>query len=587
VLVDDTSMPKPDQLPESISKLAYLNAIRLDTGADFDTHIERLIKVLERHERPAEYARGKNIALAIEVPLEEALRGGARHLTLPDGQLAQIGVPKGVRDGSQMILPGRGEAGNGGGAAGDLVVKFHLLPHPVYERDEGDLTSDLVIDEQLAGEGGAQDVLGPTGQLSVEVPARSRAGTVLRVKGKGLPAYGNAREGDLLLRLKIVVPEKIAAPEEAAPSVVAPDAAPPKAAAPDAVAPGVIVPDVAAASVVDPKVVATDVTVGASLLEPQWSTQEPDGRRWLGPAFATCLILLIAAVAVWIALGNRQQGSQAAQTPLAENSGPEPPAAAPDAAPDATPALSADEQAAVQQADAQAALASQQAAAADDAKAQALQTADQARDKAKSDSGPALSAPYSVAVDAPQPMPAPSAYSGERSAGLPDGLGVMTGSPDLSTCKPHADGVPPEQEYAGQFSNGLMDGLGVYHQCFNGYTYYGKYKANHPDGTGISIRFDGKSFSGQFSQGTTVLGVTRHSDSDVAKDGVAYEAGGMNSVGKLQGSGVVTCSDKTKWKGGWDNGQLSGYAVRYDENWVPKMHDNYGPGNRPSSLCGP
>jgi hypothetical protein len=48
VLVGDTEMPRPDQLPHTLESFAYRNAARVDDGRDFHPHVTRLIEGLEK-----------------------------------------------------------------------------------------------------------------------------------------------------------------------------------------------------------------------------------------------------------------------------------------------------------------------------------------------------------------------------------------------------------------------------------------------------------------------------------------------------------------------------------------------------------
>src|SRR5436190_10406409 len=47
VLVDGGAMPNVDQLPDSLEELVYRNGLEVDSGRDFDQHIERLIRNIE------------------------------------------------------------------------------------------------------------------------------------------------------------------------------------------------------------------------------------------------------------------------------------------------------------------------------------------------------------------------------------------------------------------------------------------------------------------------------------------------------------------------------------------------------------
>jgi hypothetical protein len=48
VLLDGTSMPDPAELPDTIRDFAYRNALEVESGRDFNIHVERLIRAVEQ-----------------------------------------------------------------------------------------------------------------------------------------------------------------------------------------------------------------------------------------------------------------------------------------------------------------------------------------------------------------------------------------------------------------------------------------------------------------------------------------------------------------------------------------------------------
>src|SRR4030095_14813090 len=47
LLVGGAEMPKPSELPESIRELAYRNAVTIDSGRDFDHHMNGLVRATD------------------------------------------------------------------------------------------------------------------------------------------------------------------------------------------------------------------------------------------------------------------------------------------------------------------------------------------------------------------------------------------------------------------------------------------------------------------------------------------------------------------------------------------------------------
>ncbi|HSQ60482.1 MAG TPA: molecular chaperone DnaJ [Acidobacteriota bacterium] len=121
-----------------------------------------------------------------------------------------IKVPAGVSSGNYLPLAGMGDAGPRGGPAGDLIAHIEELEHPLYLRDGDDLVIEVPIGLSRAALGGKVEV--PTlggGRVSVDVPAGSTTGKLLRLRGKGLKSLQRSGSGDLLVRLVIAVPGKV------------------------------------------------------------------------------------------------------------------------------------------------------------------------------------------------------------------------------------------------------------------------------------------------------------------------------------------------------------------------------------------
>jgi curved DNA-binding protein len=112
-----------------------------------------------------------------------------------------------------MRLRGKGEAGIRGGPAGDLYIIPRIRPHPILKRSGRDLIMDMPITVGEAVRGASIEVPTPGGPIKVKVPAGAQSGQQLRIKGKGVAAYGQTPAGDLYLRLMVRVPQEKVADE--------------------------------------------------------------------------------------------------------------------------------------------------------------------------------------------------------------------------------------------------------------------------------------------------------------------------------------------------------------------------------------
>ena len=159
--------------------------------------------------------RGSDHHARIELDLLDAYQGGERTIALrgahldasghvvPEQRSLQVRIPKGVHEGQLIRLAGQGGPGLGGAPAGDLFLEVHFRPDPRWRAEGRDVYQPLPLAPWEAALGACVEVHTPTGTVEVTVPARSRAGRKLRLRGRGIPG---ATPGDLYLELDIALP---------------------------------------------------------------------------------------------------------------------------------------------------------------------------------------------------------------------------------------------------------------------------------------------------------------------------------------------------------------------------------------------
>lgn len=118
-----------------------------------------------------------------------------------------VAIPAGVDSGHTIRLEGEGEHGDGDIIPGDLYVTVNISKHAVFERHGEDLYMQRDIGMAEAALGASLSVACLDGEASIEVPEGSQNGSLLRLKGKGMPRLGSARRrGDLYIVLRVMVP---------------------------------------------------------------------------------------------------------------------------------------------------------------------------------------------------------------------------------------------------------------------------------------------------------------------------------------------------------------------------------------------
>lgn len=150
---------------------------------------------------------GRDIEAVLRLRFDEALAGGKREVSLPEGEAVRIEVPKGVKSGFKVRLRGRGQAGTEG-RRGDLYITFEVEDHPRFRR-EGD---DLYITERISA---VQAMLGMTRHIEtaygkkvrLKIPAGTQPGDLLRLQGQGVET--DKTKGDLFVQVEVEVPRAL------------------------------------------------------------------------------------------------------------------------------------------------------------------------------------------------------------------------------------------------------------------------------------------------------------------------------------------------------------------------------------------
>lgn len=141
----------------------------------------------------------------IETPCPEcAGRGKVRKK-----KVVTVNVPAGVDNGNTITLRGEGEPGTKGGPSGDLYLHLRVKPHKIFKRQGYDILCDLSVSFIKASLGG--DITVPTleGDTKYTLAEGTQPGTVVKLKGKGIPRLNNNGRGDIYANISVEIPKKL------------------------------------------------------------------------------------------------------------------------------------------------------------------------------------------------------------------------------------------------------------------------------------------------------------------------------------------------------------------------------------------
>ena len=133
--------------------------------------------------------KGRDYESAVTITLADARRGSTVNLNLADDageRMLEVTIPPGVRQDQKLRLRGKGGKGHNGAPHGDIYLHIALAPRPVFRPDGLDLYFDLTLAPWEAALGAEVEVPTLDGAVLITVPAGTRSGRKLRLRGRGL-----------------------------------------------------------------------------------------------------------------------------------------------------------------------------------------------------------------------------------------------------------------------------------------------------------------------------------------------------------------------------------------------------------------
>ena len=150
--------------------------------------------------------KGADRTASTSISFAGSIRGTTIGLREPDGEVIDVRIPAGIKDGQKVRVRGKGQYAPPGN--GDLMVTVSVKPHEFYVRDGDNLRIHVPVSFPEAALGADIEVPTIDGDtVKVRVPAGTPSGRTLRVKGRGVK-HAKAT-GDLLVTIDVAVPRKL------------------------------------------------------------------------------------------------------------------------------------------------------------------------------------------------------------------------------------------------------------------------------------------------------------------------------------------------------------------------------------------
>ena len=121
----------------------------------------------------------------------------------------KLRVPRGVDNGDQLRMSGKGSSGLNGGPNGDVYIEFTVKPHPIYQRDKSDIYIKVPITITDAILGTKITVKTLQGDVKVDIEPGTQNGTKVKLRGKGIDDEKYGKKGDTYLIYNVIIPTKL------------------------------------------------------------------------------------------------------------------------------------------------------------------------------------------------------------------------------------------------------------------------------------------------------------------------------------------------------------------------------------------
>ncbi len=172
------------------------------------------------HQSHSENVNGQDLETDLLVTLEDLIISGTKPISLritgdkrDETKSYNVKIPRGIREGQRIRLPGQGGSAQGKGQPGDLFLRIKIARHPDFTLEGDHLKYELELTPWEAIFGCQLTLPLLANPVSLKIPAGTQSGKKLRLRGMGLPKANN-ENGDLFVDIQVQVPAEVSAEEK-------------------------------------------------------------------------------------------------------------------------------------------------------------------------------------------------------------------------------------------------------------------------------------------------------------------------------------------------------------------------------------
>jgi curved DNA-binding protein len=156
-------------------------------------------------------ARNQDISLSYTISFSDIFTGKDVTVSynLPSGrpEHLDIRIPPGIRSGDVINFAGYGDDSIPNLARGNLILKIKITPHPIWTRNDDNLSTTKKINVLDLILGTSIEVTSPTGKMfSLNIPKGTKPNTIFSIPGHGVPNVNTNRPGNLYVKIEALIP---------------------------------------------------------------------------------------------------------------------------------------------------------------------------------------------------------------------------------------------------------------------------------------------------------------------------------------------------------------------------------------------